>query len=49
MLKLNYYLRAQTSLLSGFDTNVALDSGLSLGAWNLKLTTPDWKKKEETF
>ena len=27
------------------DTNVALDSGLSLGAWNLKLTTPDRKKQ----
>ena len=44
MLKL-YYLHALTSLLIGCDTNVALDSGLSLGAWNLKLTTPDWKKQ----
>ena len=50
MLKL-YYLRVQTSLLISCDTNVALDSGLSLGEWNLKLTTPNWKKKseEETF
>ena len=44
MLKL-YYLRAPTYLLLGCDTNVALDSGLSLGAWNPKLTTPDWKKQ----
>ena len=28
-----------------YDKNVALDSGLSLGAWNLKLTTSDWKKQ----
>ena len=40
-----YYLRVPTSLLIGCDTNVALNSGLSLGAWNLKLTTPDWKKQ----
>ena len=32
-------------LLTGCDTNVALDSGLSLRAWKLKLTTPDWKKQ----
>ena len=44
MLKL-YYLRVRTSLLIACDTNVALDSGLSLGALNLKLTTPDWKKQ----
>ena len=31
MLKL-YYLRVPTSLLTGCDTKVALDSGLSLGA-----------------
>ena len=43
MLKL-YYLRVPT-LLIAFDTNVALDSGLSLRAWKLKLTTPDWKKQ----
>ena len=50
MLKL-YYLRVQTSLLISRATNVALDSRLSLGEWNLKLTTPNWKKKseEETF
>ena len=40
-----YYLRALTSLLIGCDTNGALDSGLYLGVWNLKLTTPDWKKQ----
>ena len=34
-----------SSLLIACDTNVALDSGLSLGALNLKLTTPDWKKQ----
>ena len=44
MLKL-YYLRVRTSLLIACDTNVALDSGLSRGALNLKLTTPDWKKQ----
>ena len=33
------------TLLIACDANVALDSGLSLGAWNLKLTTPDWKKQ----
>ena len=44
MFKL-YYLRVPTSLLTGCDRNVALDSGLSLGAWNLKLTTPDSKKQ----
>ena len=50
MLKL-YYLRVQTSLLISCDENVALDSRLCLGEWNLKLTTPNWKKKseEETF
>ena len=30
MLKLNY-LRVPTSLLTGFDTKLTLDSGLSLG------------------
>ena len=44
MLKL-YYLRAPTSLWIGCDRNVALDSELSQGAWNLKFTTPDWKKQ----
>ena len=50
MLKL-YYLRVQTSLLISCDENVALDSRLCLGEWNLKLTTPNCKKKseEETF
>ena len=44
MLKLNY-LRVPTSLLTVCDTNIALDSGLSLGAWKVKLTTPDRKKQ----
>ena len=44
MLKL-YYLRVPTSLLTGCDTKVALDSGLSLGAWKQKLTTLNRKKQ----
>ena len=34
-----YYLRVPTSLLTGCDTTVALDSRLSLGAWKQTLTT----------
>ena len=44
MLKL-YYLRVPTSLLTGCDTKVALDSRLSLGAWKQKLTTVNRKKQ----
>lgn len=44
MLKLNY-LRVPTSLLTVCDTNVALDSGLTLGAGKVKLTTPERKKQ----
>ena len=44
MLKL-YYLRVPTSLLTGCDTKVALDSKLSLGAWKQKLTTINRRKQ----
>ena len=44
MLKL-YYLRVPTSLLTGCNTKVALDSGMSLGAWKQKLTTLNRRKQ----
>ena len=45
-LMLNLYsLRVSTSLLTGCDTKVTLDSGLSLGAWKQKLTTLHRKKQ----
>ena len=44
MLKL-CYLRVPTSLLTGCDTKVALDSRLSLRAWKQKLTTLNRKKQ----
>ena len=40
-----YYLRVPTSLLTGCDTKVPLDSRLSLGAWKQKLTTVNRKKQ----
>ena len=41
-----YYLRVPTSLLTGGDTKVALDSGLSLGAWKQELTATLNRKKQ---